>query len=255
MRRAACAAVLALVAAIHSLAAAAGSFQIEPLQVRFSHAGEIQAVRIRNAGDAPLVLQVEAVSWTQANGEDRYEPTRGLLATPPMVQIPPDAEQIVRVALRDAAPTQAERAYRLYFHEVPAAPPADFRGLRVALRVGIPVFVAPSGVSIAPTAKWRVVRAANDRLRLSVTNDGSSHLHLHSIAALTQSDMPLFRDGPAYVLPGMTRTWQFDAAPDGVRQSDRAQRDRAQRDRAQRLRVRAPSNVSDEALDLAIEQR
>ena len=52
---------------------------------------------LRNDGDTSVVVQVTTVAWSQdaQTGEDRYEETHEILATPPVFEVAAHAEQIV----------------------------------------------------------------------------------------------------------------------------------------------------------------
>lgn len=215
----------------------AGSFQLEPLRLHFDRPGDIQSVRVRNTGAEPLVLQVEAFAWQQADNGDDYQPTRALLATPPMITIGPDEDQVIRVALREAPQAPGESAYRIYFHEVPQAPSANFRGLQMALRVGIPVFVSPPGVVLAAQPIWHAQRDAKGTV-LSVSNQGNAHFHIRELQVRDGTDAELLHDGPVYVLPGQTHHWNIEASR--TRQLGP-------------LQVNAPSNVSAASFALQVE--
>lgn len=218
--------------------ACAGSFQLEPLRLHFDRPGDIQSVRVRNTGAEPLVLQVEAFGWQQSDRGDDYQPTRTLLATPPMITIGPDEDQVIRVALREVPQDAGESAYRIYFHEVPQAPSATFRGLQMALRVGIPVFVGPPGVALAAHPIWRARRTTKGGVVLSVLNQGNAHFHIRELQVRDGADADLLQDGPVYVLPGQTHQWNIEASR--ARQSGP-------------LQVNAVSNVSVAPFALQVE--
>jgi fimbrial chaperone protein len=215
--------------------ACAGSFQLEPLRLHFDRAGDIQSVRVRNTGAEPLVLQVEAFAWQQSDNADDYRQTRTLLATPPIITIAPDEDQIIRVALRDPPQGPNESAFRIYFHEVPQAPPGSFRGLQMALRVGIPVFVSPPNLALAARPVWHAQRETKGGIVLSVSNPGNAHFHIRELQVSDDDGAQLLQEGPIYVLPGRTHHWNIEAK------------------RAQQLRVNAPSNVSAAAFALPVE--
>jgi hypothetical protein len=128
--------------------AAAGEFVINPLRVTLDRTTRATEVVVRNDDKAPLRMQVQAMTWTQSvDGVDQYEPAEGLLYFPRTMEIPPGESRIVRVGVR-AAPVTREETYRLFIEELPPASAADEQAqgtsLRVYLRVGVAVFVAPA---------------------------------------------------------------------------------------------------------------
>ncbi len=192
------------------IVATAGAFTIAPVRVELGPARRTEALTVRNEADHPVLIQVETHAWSQVDGEDRLEATTDTLATPPVFTLPAGGQQIVRVALRRAAAPDRELQYRLVLQEVPPETRAEFLGLRMALRVSLPVFVSPAG-SAAPVLHWRALREGDDRLTLVVENTGNAHAQI--------VDFRLFRDGQPgdgiegmqsrYVLPGSRVSWSL----------------------------------------------
>ena len=146
--------------------AAASTFNISPIRAQLTGSHRTEALTLINADDSPVVVQVRVVSWSQKDGTEQLEDTRELLATPPVLQIPANGQQIVRVALRrDPDPAQ-ELTYRVVFEEVPQAAAKDFTGLRVALRLSIPVFVAPAHGKANPQVAWESRWLSNGQLEV-----------------------------------------------------------------------------------------
>lgn len=158
-------------------AALAGSFTVTPVRVALTTAEPIAALTVRNSSDEPAVVQLEATSWTQKDGTEHYERTRDLLATPPIFTLPPRGSQVVRIGLRRAADPRRELTYRLYLQEVPPPPPPDFVGMRVALRLGVPVFVQPAVVGVQEL-QWQLLRSADGKLSIACLNSGTVHARI-----------------------------------------------------------------------------
>lgn len=186
--------------------AVAGGLQVEPVRLTLTSARPITVFTVRNMGEQPVVLQVQAVAWAQRGDEELYTPTRELLATPPIFTLAPGTAQTLRVGLRRAPDTGRELAYRLYLHEISG--PAQEQGLRVLLKLGVPVFVPPEGA--APRLHWRAERRP-EGLRLSLANTGNAHVQIADLTLFAADDTaPLFsRTVAAYVLPGQSRRWDF----------------------------------------------
>lgn len=190
--------------------AQAGSFSINPVKLTLSAQNSMQIMTVRNDGAEAAVMQVELVAWSQANGQDVYTPTRELLATPPIFTVPAGGSQIIRVGLRRAPEGQRELAYRMFLQEVPPPAKPDTVGLQVALRISVPVFVAPSE-PVKPVLYWQAVRLDEHTLKVGVTNTGNGHDHL--------SAYKIYRTGNAkpilaqklfsYLLPGETHYWSL----------------------------------------------
>jgi fimbrial chaperone protein len=156
------------------------------------------------------------VTWTQREGSDVYAATREILATPPIFTVAPGASQLVRIGLRRDADAGRELAYRVFLQELPPPAKADFKGLRVALRMGIPVFVLPP-TAVAPLLQWRA-EAAQGGVSLSLKNEGNAHVQLTDLRLVLPAGGELAREQMStYVLPGQSRGWRFNrSAPAGA---------------------------------------
>jgi fimbrial chaperone protein len=208
-----------LTAAAFAAPAGASTFNISPIRAELSSGHRTEALTITNAEDNPVVVQIRVVRWSQKNGAEELEDTRELLATPPVLQIPANSQQIIRVALRrDPDPAQ-ELTYRVIFEEVPQAAPKDFTGLRVALRLSIPIFVAPARGKANADLAWGSKWLPNGQLELAATNNGSGHLQITDFEALFPGSlMPLRAVTSKYVLPGSRMSWTLTPPADAKRQ-------------------------------------
>jgi fimbrial chaperone protein len=208
-----------LVSAAMVARASASTFNISPIRAELSSGHRTEALTITNAEDSPVVVQVRVVSWSQKGGAEQLEDTRELLATPPVLQIPANSQQIIRVALRREPDPAQELTYRVIFEEVPQAAPKDFKGLRVALRLSIPVFVAPAHGKANAQMAWASRWLPNGQLELAATNNGSGHLQITDFEAqFPGSLMPLRGATSRYVLPGSRMSWILTPPSDATRQ-------------------------------------
>src|ERR1700679_2777214 len=144
--------------------ALASSFNISPIRVELAGVRRTEALTLRNADEAPVVVQVHVVAWSQKDGADQFDPTHEMLVTPPVLQLPGNGEQIVRVALRGQPDPSPELAYRAVFEEVAQAAPAGFTGLRVTLRLSVPIFIAPTLGKAHADLSWELHALPDGRL-------------------------------------------------------------------------------------------
>jgi fimbrial chaperone protein len=209
----------ALVTAAVAAPVNASTFNISPIRAELAAGHRTEALTIVNADDSPVVVQIRVVRWSQKDGSERLEDSRELLATPPVLQIPANGQQIVRVALRRDPDPAEELTYRVIFEEVPQAAPKDFVGLRVALRLSIPVFVAPAHGKSNPQVAWQSHWLSNGQLELAATNSGNGHLQITDFEAqFPGSLMPLRGITSKYVLPGSRMSWILTPPADAKRQ-------------------------------------
>jgi fimbrial chaperone protein len=190
------------------LPALAGSFSVSPVRLALSAKQPVASVVVRNDGSEPSVVQLEVLGWAQSANEDVYGSTSELLATPPIFTVPPGGSRVVRIGLRRPPDPSHELTYRLFMQEIPPPLDADFRGMRMTLRIGVPVFVASSAKS-KPELKWHTAAAADGKIRLSLANSGNEHVKISDVE-LTANDgthSSGVQRVSTYVLPGQRREW------------------------------------------------
>lgn len=189
-------------------AAHAGSFEVNPVRIHLEKKKSTAAITLRNTGEHPVLVQAEVLSWKQTGGEDVYAPSRDLLVNPPIFTVQPGKTQIVRVGLDRPVDPRNELAYRLYLREVPPDAAPAFSGLRVALRIGLPVFVAPE-TPLKPALQWRVQRTADGALGVEAVNTGNGHVQVVDLRlALPNNGHEVLSTLPhAYLFPGQRGHW------------------------------------------------
>lgn len=192
--------------------ALASSFNISPIRVELASGRRTEALTLRNADEAPVVVQVHVVAWSQKDGVDQFDATREMLVTPPVLQLAGNGQQIVRVALRGQPDRSQELAYRVVFEEVPQAAPAGFTGLRVALRLSVPIFIAPTVGKAHADLSWELHALPDGQLEVAATNHGSAHSQVTDFE-VQSSGTPLRDMTGKYVLPGSRVSWVLKGEP------------------------------------------
>ena len=192
-------------------AAWAGAFSVSPIRVDLSARHVVEALTVHNVGDAATLVQLDVVAWSQHDGKNVYLPSTDLLATPPIFTVAAGATQVVRVGLRRGVDARSELTYRVYLQEVAPAPKPGFQGLQVALRIGVPVFVAPVAPA-APVLHWRAQAAGAGELRLTLANDGAMHTRISGLTLAQGATPALTKAAPAYVLAGQRVSWKIGMA-------------------------------------------
>ncbi|MGI9303616.1 MAG: fimbrial biogenesis chaperone [Gammaproteobacteria bacterium] len=191
------------------LAGHAASFQVTPVRVSFERANETTVMQFFNTGDEEASVQVEALAWSQTGGEDVYSPTEDVVAVPPIFKLKAGEKRIIRVALLHAPDVSKELAYRLFFTELPDPRKTDSPAtVRMLLRIGVPVFVAPQRKSDAAFQWVSVTRDRNengDQLTIKLRNTSNFHVQVQQLQALERSGKVITEDGGTYLLPGSTR--------------------------------------------------
>ena len=158
------------------LAAAAG-LQVAPVTLTIPPGQNADGIWLSNTGDGPLDAQVRVFRWTQEGGKDTLTPTRELLASPPMLQLPLQGRPLIRVIRAQAppgGPGAVQAAYRLLIDELPPARSEAQKGLQFVMRHSVPVFVQPAGAAPAPAQLAWQLWSEGERAVLQVSNSGAS---------------------------------------------------------------------------------
>lgn len=189
------------------LDAHAGDFSVNPVRVELSARQNVAALKIRNSGDTDLAIQAQLVRWDQTQGKDRFEPTRDLLVTPPLVTIPAGSTQTLRVGLRVPPEPDQELSYRLFLQELPSPEGKDVTGLQMVTRLSLPVFVAPASAEASPGVRWVAQRGPAGRLLLAAYNAGSGHALVTDLVLVLDNGHHVSLGGNHYLLPSTDRVW------------------------------------------------
>lgn len=198
------------VCVLWGVCAAGASLEVNPVRLTLSATQPVAALTVRNAGTQPAGLHLQVMAWTQVDAADHYAATRELLATPPIFTLAPGAVQTVRVGLRRAVDPERELAYRLYLQEIPDTVAPHGTGVRIALRIGVPVFVPPR-TPAAPLLRWRAQRDAS-AIVLHAQNTGKAHARIVELKFLSGSQTIAETTG-AYLLPAQSRQWRLAVSP------------------------------------------
>ena len=140
------------------------------MRVDLGAAGKTAVLTLKNTGDTPSLVQADPTQWAQEAGQDRYAPSDALIVSPPIFELSPGQEQVVRVGLR------------------------------------APVFVAPEGV--APRLVW-TAKAEGGAAVLRVHNDGRAHTRLLDVRLAGDSGHVVSAQ-PTYLLAGQGLQWRVD---------------------------------------------
>lgn len=179
--------------------------RLSPIRLVLSEATPTAAITIHNDGEQPTVVQVQAAAWTQREGNEAYASTRDLIATPPIFTVSPARAQTVRVGLRRKPDASNELAYRLFFQEVPNADGPSFQGLRLALRLGVPIFIRPAAPA-KPELHWRLLGSGGSAT-IELANRGNAHARVSEICLrLPHRSRPVVLE-PNTVLARQRRVW------------------------------------------------
>ncbi len=216
------AALLLFLLAVLPLGAYSASLKFVPMSILLDSEPRRGALTIINSGEEKVTLQLQLMKWSQdGQGRDVYEPSKDLVFYPQIVSIAAGKEGTVRVGYDQADLLPLEKAYRLFVQELPVRKPGE-KLVRIALRVGIPVFLAPKDPR--PILSYEDTRVSDGRFQVTFKNSGNFHSMIQKInvAGLDEAGREVFSrevDG-WYVLPGNSRSFPVEVTQEectGVR--------------------------------------
>lgn len=199
-----------LLAVLFSLMLGAGSaqaFQVRPVRVDLGGRQPASQLVVTNPTSNTMLIQAEAFDWSQTRDKDSLNPSTNLIVNPPIFELAPGAQQVVRVGLRRAIESGVEVPYRIWLTQVATPGETTDSGVQMLLRVSLPVFVTGAGTG-SPQAVWQ--RDAADGA-VEMGNSGARHLHVRELR-LVSDGARAESLGPCYALPGGLCRWAVPAA-------------------------------------------
>ena len=194
----------------------AAGLQISPISLSIPSDKKADEIWLRNVSEQSVHAQVRVYRWSQAGGQDVLTPDAYMIASPPMVQVGPGQQQLVRLVRVGpmAAPAAEERSYRLLVDELPIKPQNQPKaGLNFVFRYSIPVFIAGTA-SPKPVLQWQV-QESSGHAWLLVRNSGTMHGQLADVAFTPPHGKTVMALGglAGYVLPGQYRRLELHLPP------------------------------------------
>jgi len=196
----------------------AGSFQVSPIRLQLSLRERATALHLANTGDTALVLHAEVMHWSQdTQGQDLLEPSNDLVLSPPVVNLPPGGQQVVRLARLAAPDPLRPRSYRLIVRETPGfatEPPPATGQVPFLLAMSLPVFIAPAQPLRQLQCQPEPPPAS---LVVSCLNEGNVFARVLRVD-LGDPARPVARfEGATYVLPGARQRFALQVGAEPVR--------------------------------------
>lgn len=198
----------ALFLVTRALSVCAEGIKVSPIRIEVNSRQAIAVLKVSNPGETPLLIQSELFKWTQIDGEDVYEPSQDILVIPPLFTLEPHQEQTMRVALLRPADAK-ELAYRLYLQEIKQKVKiSESSSLNIALRIGIPIFVAPQIESREEFA-WEISHIEGTGLVVKLQNNGNLNLFINALEVLKSNNQVISEGKPVfkYLLPEQNTQW------------------------------------------------
>lgn len=201
----------ALAFALSGSAASAGSLQISTTILEVADPGMATSLRLRNAGAAPINVQIRAYEWNQFAGSEQLSETDRIIASPPFAKIAPGREFTVRVVRTAKRRDRAEDSFRLLVDEIPTRRSNHQLGVRFAVRYSIPVFFTRRDAG-ARALVWQAI-ASEGAVRLSARNMGGRRVRISALRLTGANGRTIAnrRGLVGYVLAKSSMSWRFRA--------------------------------------------
>lgn len=200
------AALIALVSIIilPSLTLAQG-LRVSPVTFDITAPGATANLTLHNEGASTITVQARVFAWSQS-GEERLEPTRDVVVSPPITQLAPGAVQTVRIVRTSRQSVRGEEAYRIFVDELPDQSRRSGGTVSFVTRLRLPVFFVQPNATL-PSVSWRILQHGNQSW-LEATNRGQTHLKLADLS-LFSGNKTLFQQSGlyGYALGGSTMRW------------------------------------------------
>ncbi|MDO8351659.1 MAG: fimbria/pilus periplasmic chaperone [Gallionella sp.] len=184
-------------------------FNVNPVRVYLDGKVRSGTVVVENKSDEILTIQTSINSWSQENGkQDLLVPTEDLIVSPPIFKVQPKSRQMVRVGHLKKPDANLEGAYRLILQEVPPPRKPGDTGMAVAIRMSLPVFIAPAAARTQAVLKWHAEAVDARSIRLTFSNSGTAHIQINGIRAVLTDGTHLaaIESMMTYVLPGQSHS-------------------------------------------------
>ena len=208
---------------LFSSGAMASGLQVSPISLSLQARENASGLTLSNSSDESISAQVRIYQWSQDETGDQLTPSRGLLASPPMIKLNPGDKQLVRIIRAKAPPQGAgavEDSYRIFVNELPIKSAIQKTGLQFALSYSLPVFVQPVGiVKTAPQLQWRYSLLPDSKqIKLSISNSGNGHAKLIDLSVVDAAgnSVNIHQGLLGYVLPDATMNWTLKIPPSAL---------------------------------------
>lgn len=206
-----------LLAALYLACGVAGAsgLQVSPVTLTIQPTQNADGLWLSNTGDNVVHAQVRVYQWTQEGGQDKLTASRGLVVSPPMLQLAASERQLIRAIRLGAPPSGAgavEQAYRVLIDELPVETPGH-KGLSFVMRYSVPIFVEPAGApASAPQLQW-ALRTDAGKTVLEASNSGGTHAQVADLSFTDASGhhTEVTQGLLGYVLPGAQMRWVVKA--------------------------------------------
>ena len=170
-------------------------------------------INVDNDDNEKISFQVTLAEWRQTpDGKDEYTESRDLIFFPQMFTVNAHDKRLIRIGFKGPPPA-SEKAYRLYIAEIQPPPRPQGGGaaqVRVAVRFGVPVFVAPA----VPKRAFVMddPHVVKGKVQVTIHNVGNQSAKFETLDVMHGKDVVAEAIG-WHVLPGAARAFEIPIDP------------------------------------------
>ncbi|MBW8637890.1 fimbria/pilus periplasmic chaperone [Hoeflea sp. WL0058] len=124
---------------LFSASAVGSTLRVAPTSLDLGNGAKTASVRVWNDETDPVTIQVRVFRWTVENGKDVLEPTRDVVASPPISKLAPGTENIIRIVRVAKLPVRGRESYRLIIDQLPDPSRRQTGMINILVRHAIPV--------------------------------------------------------------------------------------------------------------------
>lgn len=196
-----------------SSGALAGKFSVSPVMATLAENKRIDSLTLKNESEQLVTIQAKLYLWSQdEKGVDSITPTEELSYMPRIFQLKPGEERSIRIGYSSKQAVVQEKAYRIYLTEQPQAitDPDEKSQLKVALSMGIPIFLSPKEI-VRDKGAMTDASVAKGKVSYTVANSGNSRLVMKKTTAtvfdIAGKELFSKDGGRQFVLVGMKKNF------------------------------------------------
>ncbi|GGA86543.1 hypothetical protein GCM10011491_12740 [Brucella endophytica] len=118
---------------------AASTLRVAPISVALTGGASASFVRVWNDDKTTLRVQARVFRSVEKNGKAVLEPTRDVVASPPMATLKPGTENLIRIVRVSKKPIDHKETYRLVIDQLPDATQVKPGTVKILVRHAIPL--------------------------------------------------------------------------------------------------------------------
>ncbi|WP_157831909.1 fimbrial biogenesis chaperone [Thalassospira marina] len=192
--------------------ASAAALRVSPVLLDLIAPTSATGLRIWNDSNQSVDIQVRVFRWVQKDGQQSYQPTTDVVASPPISTLQAGSQNIIRIVRVSRQPVVNEESYRLVVDELPSPSLQEGGNVTVVLRHSIPLFFSQA-VLDQPDVEWNVQTQSDGSMRLDAVNRGPRRLKISNLSLSGQGNEEVRYAGLlGYVLGNSKMSWVLNGA-------------------------------------------